>query len=70
MKGGENEMMSSANDQLRLVKEMRATQIREASDARRFGRSRPSIRRAIGASLVRFGSRLAGEPSYQLVRSR
>jgi hypothetical protein len=70
MKGGENEMMSPANDQLRLVKEMRAMQIREASDARRFRRPRPSIRRAIGASLVRVGSRLAGEPSYQLARSR
>jgi hypothetical protein len=70
MKGGENEMQSSANDQLRLVKEMRAAQIREAADARRFGRPHPSIRRAIGASLVRFGSRVAGEPSYELARSR
>jgi hypothetical protein len=70
MKGGENEMQSFANDQLRLVNERRAAQIREAADARRFQRPRPSLRRAVGASLVRFGSRLAGEASYELVRSR
>jgi hypothetical protein len=70
MKGGENEMLSFANDRLRLVKEIRAEQIREAANARRFERPGPSIRRAVGSSLVRFGSRVAGEPSYELARSR
>ncbi len=70
MKGGENDMQTLRFDQLRLIKEMRAEQIRQAAIARQFQRPAPSIRRALGASIVRFGSRVAGEPSYRLVRSR
>jgi hypothetical protein len=70
MKGGEYDMQSDRFDQLRLIDEMRAEQIRQAAVARQFQRHAPSIRRALGASIVRFGSRVAGEPSYRLVRSR
>ena len=63
-------MQSFANDQLRLINALREEQIREATDARRFQRRAPSIRRAVGTSIVRFGSRLAGEPTYELARSR
>jgi hypothetical protein len=70
MKGGENEMQSFQTDRLRLINDMRERQYREADIARRFGRPTSSIRRAIGTSIVRFGTRLAGEPGYKLARSR
>jgi hypothetical protein len=70
MKGGENEMFSAVNDQLRLVMAIRAEQIEQAAISRRFGQPAPSIRRALGNRIVRFGTRLAGEPSYSLARSR
>jgi hypothetical protein len=70
MKGGENEMQSYPTIQLRLINEMRAEQIRQAAISRRFETPAPSIRRAIGTSIVRFGTRLAGEPNYTLARSR
>jgi len=70
MKGGDDEMLSFQNDRLWLINEMRAQQYREAEIARRFERPASSIRRAIGASIVRFGTRLAGEPTYELARSR
>ena len=70
MKGGENEMHSAAIDQLRLINAMRADQLRQAAISRRFETPAPSIRHAIGTRIVRFGTRLAGEPTYSLARSR
>jgi hypothetical protein len=70
MKGGENEMQSYASDQLRLINERRAEDFRRAAISRRFESPAPSIRRAIGTTIVRFGTRLAGEPTYGLARSR
>jgi hypothetical protein len=70
MKGGENEMFSAANDQLRLINAMRAEQIEQAALSRRFETPAPSIRRALGTTIVRFGTRLAGDPTYSLARSR
>ena len=63
-------MQSYPAIQLRLINEMRADQIRQAAISRRFETPAPSIRRAIGTSIVRFGTRLAGEPTYGLARSR
>ena len=63
-------MQSYPGIQLRLIQEMRAEQIRQAAINRRFETPAPSIRRAIGTSIVRFGTRLAGEPNYTLARSR
>jgi hypothetical protein len=69
MKGGENEMQSFQNDRLWLVNALIAEDIRRADQARRVQpRATRSIRRAIGGSIVRFGARLAGEPSYELAR--
>ena len=70
MKGGEKKMQTFANDQLRLVKAIRAEQIEQAAISRRFETPAPNIRRAIGTRIVRFGARLAGEPMYGLARSR
>ena len=63
-------MFSATDDQLRLINAMRAEQIEQAAIGRRFGTPAPSIRRAIGTTIVRFGTRLAGEPTYSLARSR
>jgi len=70
MKGGENEMQSFPHDRLWLINALREEDIRRANDARRSGRHANSIRRAIGTSIVRVGTRLAGEPTYELARSR
>ena len=64
-------MQSYANDQLRLINQIRAEQIKQAAISRRFETPAPSIRRAIGTSIVRLGTRLAGDPgTYELARSR
>jgi hypothetical protein len=65
MKGGENEMQNFQRDQLWLIQARRAEEIRRANDARRFPTSGPSIRRAIGTSIVRLGPRVAGEPMFE-----
>ena len=52
MKGGENEMQNYQRDQLWLIQALRAEDIRRADDARRFPSRQPSIRRAIGTSIV------------------
>jgi hypothetical protein len=70
MKGGENEMQNVANDQLWLINERRAEDFRQAAISRQFESPAPSIRRAVGTLIVRFGTRLAGEPNYTLARSR
>ena len=63
-------MQSFATIQLRLINDRRAEDMKRAAISRRFETPAPSIRRAIGTSIVRFGARLAGEPSYGLARSR
>ena len=70
MKGGENEMQSYQNDRLWLINASPRRRSERAENARRFQRPATSIRRAIGTSIVRFGTRLAGEPTYELARSR
>jgi hypothetical protein len=70
MKGGENEMQNYQNDRLWLINALIAEDIQRAENARRFQRPAPSIRRAIGTTIVRFGTRLAGDPNYTLARSR
>jgi hypothetical protein len=70
MKGGENEMQSFPNDRLWLINALREEEIRRAGDARRSNRPASTIRRAIGTSIARFGTRLAGDPTYELARSR
>ena len=63
-------MNAHAQDQLRLAKERRHDEFRQAADARRFARPSQSLRRSVGQSLVRMGERLAGEPSLELARFR
>ncbi len=64
-------------DRLGMINRQHTSQIREAEQARQVDRAvrdvpRPThhVRRVIGASIVRFGTRLAGEPIQGLVRSR
>ena len=70
MKGGENEMQNRAEDQLWLINQRRAEDFRLAAISREIESPAPSIRRAIGTRIARFGTRLAGEPTYGLARSR
>jgi hypothetical protein len=63
-------MQSLATIQLQLINDRRAEQMRQAANSRRFETPAPSIRRAIGTTIVRIGTRLAGEPTYGLARSR
>jgi hypothetical protein len=70
MKGGENEMQNYQRDQLWLIQALRAEDIRRADDARRFPSRQPSIRRAIGTSIVRLGTRVAGDPTFVRARSK
>jgi len=65
--------MQSYGRQLWLANALIAEEIRRAEESRRAPK-RPartkSIRRAVGGSMVRFGARLAGEPTWELARSR
>ena len=70
MKGGENKMQNVANDQLWLINERHARDFRQAAISREFEAPALSVRRAVGTLIVRFGTRLAGEPNYTLARSR
>ena len=63
-------MQNMTNDRLWLINERRAKDIRQAAISREFGAAAPSVRRAVGTLIVRFGTRLAGEPNYTLARSR
>jgi hypothetical protein len=63
-------MNAYAQDQLRLAKERRYDEFRQAADARRFARPSQPLRRSVGQSLVRIGERLAGEQSLELARFR
>jgi hypothetical protein len=62
-------MNAFAEYQLRLAHERRDEHIRQAELARLCARPSRPIRWHVGASIVRFGARLAGEPSYELARS-
>ena len=66
-------MDSYGKHQLWLVGALIAEDIRRAEEARRLPK-RParskSVRRAVGGSIVRLGARLAGEPTWELARSR
>jgi hypothetical protein len=70
MKGGENEMQTHGHDRLWLINALIAEEVRRAESNRLVSRPATSIRRALGASIVRLGTRLAGEPTYELARSR
>ena len=63
-------MQNLASDRLWLVNERRAEDFRQAAISRRFESPAPSMRRAVGTLIVRFGTRQAGEPNYSLARSR
>ncbi len=63
-------MQSYQNDRLWLINALIAEDIRRAESNRLVDRPATSIRRAIGTSIVRLGTRLAGEPTYELARSR
>ncbi len=61
---------SNPNDQVWLINQLRRQAFERAAIVRQLETPAPSIRRAIGTWLVRFGTRLAGEPTYSLARSR
>ena len=63
-------MQSYQKDRLWLINALIAEDVRQAETNRLAGRPATSIRRAIGTSIVRLGTRLAGEPTYELARSR
>ena len=63
-------MQSDQNDRLWLINALIAEEVRRAEANRLVARPPRSIRRAIGTSIVRLGTRLAGEPTYELARSR
>ena len=63
-------MQSYGRHQLWLVHALIAEDIRRADEARRAPRPTRSIRRTVGGSIVRIGARLAGEPTWELARSR
>jgi hypothetical protein len=63
-------MESYHKDRLWLINALIAEEVRRAEANRLVGRPSRSIRRAIGTSIVRLGTRLAGEPTYELARSR
>jgi Skp family chaperone for outer membrane proteins len=63
-------MNDYAKYQLRLAKERRTDEFRQAADARRFARPSRPIRQRVGQSIVRMGERLAGERSLELARFR
>ena len=63
-------MQNYAQHRLRLSQERIERDIQHAADSRRAARSEASIRRSVGHRIIRFGERLAAEPSLELVRSR
>jgi hypothetical protein len=73
MKGGEIDMENRQLYPLALylANAARERERRAAADERRVPRQpRPSVRRSVGQSLVRFGERLAGEAHLEPARFR
>jgi hypothetical protein len=63
-------MHSNAQYTLQLSQERIQRDIDHAAAMRRVARSDTSIRRTVGHRIIRFGERLAAEPSLELARSR
>jgi hypothetical protein len=63
-------MQNHARYTLQLSQERIERDIQHAADTRRAARSEASIRRSVGHRIIRFGERLAAEPSLELARSR
>ena len=63
-------MHSNAQYTLQLSQERIQRDIEHAANSRRAARSESSIRRTVGHRIIRFGERLAAEPSLELARSR
>jgi hypothetical protein len=63
-------MQNHARYTLQLSQERIERDIQHAADARRAARSEASLRRSVGHRIIRFGERLAAEPSLELARSR
>jgi hypothetical protein len=70
-KGGDDEMQSMNPEfALQLARERMAGEIEAAAQRRRHGRPGQPFRRLLGRRIIRFGERLAAEPSLELARSR
>ena len=63
-------MHSDSRYLLQLAQERIEREIAYVADTRRAARSDTSIRRVVGHRIIRFGERLAAEPSLELARSR
>ena len=63
-------MHSNALYTLQLSRERIERDIQHAAAMRRAARSDSSLRRSVGHRIIRFGERLAAEPSLELARSR
>lgn len=63
-------MQNYAQHRLQLSQERIERDIQHAADSRRAAHSETSIRRSLGHRIIRFGERLAAEPSLELARSR
>jgi hypothetical protein len=63
-------MQNHAQYSLRLAQERIQRDIEHAADTRRATRSDSTLRRAIGHRIIRFGERLAAEPTLKLARPR
>ena len=63
-------MQNHARYTLQLSQERIERDIQHAADTRRAARSEASLRRSVGHRIIRFGERLAAEPSLELARSR
>jgi hypothetical protein len=63
-------MHSNAQYTLQLSQERIQRDNEHAANSRRAARSETSIRRTVGHRIIRFGERLAAEPSLELARSR
>jgi len=55
---------------LALARERQQVEIVRAADQQRSDHQYPSIRRRLGRSIIAIGTRVAAEPSLELVRSR
>ena len=53
-----------------LAQERREREIAELQRDRQYRLESPSVRRAIGRSMIRIGARLAAEPQPRLARSQ